>query len=43
MPSKRTKRRAAHAKKTFEESKAKKAKTLANDIHDTLSGKPGLD
>ena len=34
MPSKRTKRRASHEKKTIEESKAKKAKTFANDIHE---------
>ena len=34
MPSKRTKRNASHEKKTIDESKAKKAKTLANDIHE---------
>ena len=34
MPPKRTKRRASHEKKNIEESKAKKAKTLANDIHE---------
>ena len=34
MPSKRTKRRASHEKKTIKKSKAKKAKTHANDIHE---------
>ena len=34
MPSKRTKRHASHEKKTIDESKAKKAKTLANGIHE---------